>query len=103
MSRPRNVELPRWTERVVTEGGGRDPLGLSRVAGELVDRLMPGIVVNTTRARYYSLYPWILWHVAMTEPAKSVAQFRSSFQRREAAIALATLLSGSDLSPVGSN
>lgn len=46
--------LPRWTKRVVTETGGRDPLGLSRVANSITDFLLTGIITTTDRARYYS-------------------------------------------------
>jgi hypothetical protein len=93
--------FPRWTKRVATEVGGHDPLGLSRVAHALADMLIPGIVTNTNRARYYALYCWILWHIEQQSDATSVSDFRSEFQRREAAIAIATLLRDPDASPIG--
>lgn len=93
--------LPRFTAHVVTDMGGRDPLGLSRTSFHLTDLLMPGIVVNTNRARYYALYTWILWHIAATEKARTARAFASGFQRREAAIAYATLLDNPESSPVG--
>ena len=52
--------LPRWTNRVVVEGSGRDPLGLSRVSDLFTDRLLPSIITTTDRARYYSIYPWAI-------------------------------------------
>jgi hypothetical protein len=93
--------LPRWTKHVVTELGGRDPLGLSRVSFNVTDTMMPGIVVNTNRARYYALYTWILWHIAQKEGLGSLQRATAAFQRREAAIAFATLLREESASVVG--
>ena len=44
--------LPRRTKRVRTDGGGRDPLGLSRVTENITDHLLQGIITTTDRARY---------------------------------------------------
>ena len=93
--------LPQWTKHVVTDAGGRDPLGLSRVSFAVTDHLLPCIVVNTDRARYYSLYLWALWHIAENEGSKPGCQFANEFQRREAAIAYATRLAKRDASVVG--
>jgi hypothetical protein len=93
--------LPRWTKKVVTEGGGRDPLGLSRVAFMLTDSLLTGIITTTDRARYYSFYTWVLWHIEQEENSTQYGQFVQAFRRREAVMALATLASGPELSPVG--
>jgi hypothetical protein len=93
--------LPQWTKFVVTDLSGRDPLGLARVATNITDHLMPGIVVATDRARYYALYSWILWNIQETESPTSDAMFAEAFQRREAAFAIATLLEDADSSPVG--
>lgn len=93
--------LPQWTAHVAVEGGGRDPLGLSRVGGALLDFLSPAVVLNTDRARYYSLYCWILWHIPETEEADGYDAFAQAFLRREAAIALATALAPDGSSPVG--
>lgn len=96
--------VPRWLKRVATELGGRDPLGLSRVTQLLTDQLLPGIVVNTNRARYYSLYSWALWHIEQAQPAASKAEFIEAFQRREAVIAAATLLAKEeDATAIGSD
>ena len=61
--------LPRWTKRVSIEDGGRDPLGLSRVSAMITDYLLHGIITQTYRARYYSFYCWIIWHIDETERA----------------------------------
>src|SRR6266566_908442 len=94
------MPVPQWIKRAAIGMGGRDPLGMSRVAQWLTDSLLPGIITTTNRARYYSLYPWILWHVRKTGEATSFHEFRSAFQRREAAIAVATILEG-ESTPVG--
>jgi hypothetical protein len=93
--------LPQWTAHVAVDGGGRDPLGLSRVGGVLLDFLSPAVVLNTDRARYYSLYCWILWHIQETEEADGYEAFARAFQRREAAVALATSLAPDGSSPIG--
>jgi hypothetical protein len=93
--------LPAWTKHVVADLGGRDPLGLSRVSQAIADWLMPGIVTQTDRARYYAIYCWILWHIRDAEQPRTDAELASAFQRREAAIAAATLLEEEKASPVG--
>jgi hypothetical protein len=93
--------LPKWTKRFVIEGGGRDPLGLSRVAFTLTDYLLTGIITTTDRARYYSFYSWSLWHIAQEEKPENYNDFVSAMRRREAAMAMATLASNPLLSPVG--
>jgi hypothetical protein len=93
--------LPQWTKRVVTELGGRDPLGLSRVGQMLTDLLLPGITTQTSRARYYALYCWILWHIQDQEKPQRYEEFVRAFQRREAVVALSTLINDDDTSPVG--
>jgi hypothetical protein len=73
------VRLPKWTKHVVTELGGRDPLGLSRVSFAITDYLLKGIITQTSRARYYSFYPWALWNVeAFEEPSVTRNSHRHS-------------------------
>lgn len=93
--------LPKWTQKVVTEGGGRDPLGLSRVAFLLTDALLTGIITTTDRARYYSFYTWALWHIEREEKPERYESFVDGLRRREAALALATANSEPQITPVG--
>jgi hypothetical protein len=95
--------LPKWLKRVVTDLGGRDPLGLSRTALLLTDQLLPGVVVNTDRARYYSLYSWILWHIEQTAPTAARPDFVAEFQRREAVVAATTILGSDEATAIGFN
>src|ERR1035437_9123026 len=93
--------LPRWTKRVSIEDGGRDPLGLSRVSAMITDYLLHGIITQTYRARYYSFYCWIIWHIEETEPAKSYREFADSFQRRDTFFTLASLEAGAEFHLAG--
>lgn len=81
--------------------GGRDPLGLSRVAQTITDYLLTGIITQTDRARYYSFYCWAIWHIHGQESPKRFQDFVDRFRRREAAIALATVLNNEKTSPIG--
>jgi len=58
--------------------------------------LLTGIITQTNRARYYSFYPWALWHVEQSEAPKRYAEFAAGFRRREAFLALATLYHNAD-------
>jgi hypothetical protein len=66
----------------------------------ITDYLLKGIITTTYRARYYSFYPWALWHVERSETPKRYAEFAAGFRRREAFIALATLHHNSDSASV---
>lgn len=57
----------------------------------ITDYLLSGIVTTTDRARYYSFYTWVLWHIAKEEQPDDFQDFVNAFRRREAAMALATL------------
>jgi hypothetical protein len=93
--------LPRWTKRVSIEEGGRDPLGLSRVSAIITDFLLQGIITQTYRARYYSFYLWVIWHIETEEHPKTYDQFAAAFQRRDTLFALASHQSNSGSAPVG--
>lgn len=102
----RNLEsvdrvVPRWIERVTTEFGGRDPLGLSRVSNIITDYLLTGIITTTDRARYYSFYCWALWHIVMEENPRRYQDFVDAFRKRETTVALATVANNPETSPVG--
>lgn len=50
--------LPSWVEFDPVRGRAVDALGLQQSADRIADRLLPGLAVTTTRARYYSLLTW---------------------------------------------
>jgi len=41
--------------------GGLDHLGTQAPCVLIYSQLLPGITNVTDRARYYSLYPWLVW------------------------------------------
>lgn len=52
---------PRWTEKVYKSGGGLDHLGVGSVVTDgILPSLTPGINVQTTGARYWSFYAFVL-------------------------------------------
>ncbi len=83
--------IPKWTKKVASESGGRDPLGLSRLSDLLKSQLLSGIVTNNNRARYYSYFCWSLWNIEVEETAKRYKDFVDKVRRREAVLALSTL------------
>lgn len=93
--------IPKWTVRVATDFGGRDPLGLSRLSQNITDYLLTGIITQTYRARYFSFYSWALWHIDRYEAPPNSKVFEDAFRRRESTMALATLAENSDASLVG--
>ena len=95
--------LPRWTAHVAADSSVRDPLGFSAVSHRLTDELIPGIITTTYWARYYAVYCWILWHIREHEMPRSEPDNARAFRRREAAFALATVLDGTDIAPLGAN
>jgi len=100
-SAPLERIIPHWIERVTTDFGGRDPLGLSRVSNIITDYLLTGIITTTDRARYYSFYCWALWHITREESPKKYQDFVGAFRKREATVALATIANDPNTSPVG--
>lgn len=84
------IRLPRWTE-YQEASGGRDPLGLDRVAGRFLDDALPGITSTTRRARYYSAYCWIIRTARELVPRGDGRPFEAAFQRRETLLALASV------------
>lgn len=85
------LPLPRWIKFRASEGIGRDPLGLDRVPGRVLDDMFPGLTTQTTRARYYSFYCWAIDRARKASPVMTTAMFTENFQPLEAALALATL------------
>src|ERR1700722_3862040 len=83
------------TEEAVT------PLGLSRVTENITDHLLQGIITTTDRARYYSFYCWSLWHVQLGGSPRKYADYIRAFRRREALMAMSTMLADNEASPVG--
>jgi hypothetical protein len=71
------------------------------VSNIITDFLLTGIITQTDRARYYSFYCWVLWHIEKEERLNYYQDFVENFRRREAAFALSTLFHNIENSPVG--
>ena len=50
--------LPSWVESDPLRGRAIDALGLQLTADRIADVLLPGLSVQTNRARYYALLAW---------------------------------------------
>ena len=50
--------LPAWVEPDPLRARATDALALQAVADRLADRLLPGLSVLTTRARYFTFLAW---------------------------------------------
>jgi hypothetical protein len=59
--RPRRSGAPSWIEESLNVTPGRDPLGLQTITlDRIMPRLLPGILVLSQRARYFSLHAFLL-------------------------------------------
>jgi hypothetical protein len=59
--RPRRSGAPSWIEPSLNVTPGRDPLGLQTITlDRVMPRLLPGILVLSQRARYFSLHAFLL-------------------------------------------
>src|SRR5438552_6927179 len=60
-SRSRPAGAPSWIEPSLNVTPGRDPLGLQTITlDRIMPRLLPGILVQSQRARYFSLHAFLL-------------------------------------------
>lgn len=60
--------LPQWLEPFVLPSGSRDPLGLQGPAERLVNEVLPGLTVFTSRAGYYGFLSWAIRTVNALPP-----------------------------------
>jgi hypothetical protein len=63
--------LPSWLVRLDAPPSSRDPLGLQAHAMAQADRLLPGLNVFTSRARYYTFLCWALARAQAGAPART--------------------------------
>jgi len=68
--------LPSWLIRLDVPPSSRDPLGLQAHAMAQADRLLPGLNVFTSRARYYTFLCWALGRAQAEDAPPSVQQDR---------------------------
>lgn len=63
--------------------GGLDHLGTQAPCVLIYGQLLPGITNVTDRARYYSLYPWLIWSFEQRYPLDDEARFVEFFRRAD--------------------
>jgi hypothetical protein len=62
--------LAEWLEPSLTDTAGKDPLGLNTITlNRVLPDLIPAILQISERARYFSIYPWMLWQFAERDPS----------------------------------
>jgi hypothetical protein len=85
--------LAAWLEPSLTDTAGRDPLGLNTITlDRILPDLIPGILQISERARYFSIYPWMLWQFAERRLAVTEAELDRFIRRREFEFCLAMKL-----------
>lgn len=71
-----------------TEIGGLDHLGTQAPCVLIYGQLLPGITNVTDRARYYSLYPWLIWSYDHRYPKDDASLFVEYFRRADCLLTL---------------
>lgn len=60
-ARARAAGQPDWLESTLKITAGRDPLGFQTITTDrILPRLVPGVLVLSRRARYFSFYSFLL-------------------------------------------
>jgi len=103
-SLPREAYDPLWTEVEYRRVGGRDFLGVETLSEGILADLLPGINNQTSRARYYSFWAWVLRDFIRDNDAKHTQDGLYEWLRsREAALILAYLSHGCGTGAAGTD
>lgn len=70
------------------DASGLDHLGTQAPCTQIYSQLLPGITNVTNRARYYSIYPWIVWSLDRRGLADAPDAFVANFRRSECLLTL---------------
>src|SRR3954452_19995274 len=85
--------LASWLEPSLQDTAGRDPLGLKTITlDRILPQLLPGILQLSERARYFSIYPWMLWQFAERKRPATRDGLDKFIRRREYELCLAMKL-----------
>src|SRR5690242_12050302 len=85
--------LAEWLEPSLQDTAGRDPLGLNTITlDRILPQLIPGILQLSERARYFSIYPWMLWQFAERKRPATRDGLDKFIRRREYELCLAMKL-----------
>jgi hypothetical protein len=101
---PRPAGGPEWIEATFRFTPGLDPIGIRALtAGRIVAPLVPGILALSDRARYLSLFTWLLWRYADQRRPAITSALSTYLLRREYEFGIAVRLCTRDCgsSPVG--
>ena len=83
---------PHWTSPQFSRGGARDALGVETLSEAILADLLPGINNQTSRARYYSFWAWVLRDFILDPDATHTQSgFYQWLCRREDTMILANL------------
>lgn len=86
---------PYWTSLGFAAGGARDALGVETLGEAILADLLPGINNQTSRARYYSFWAWVVRDFILDPSvAHTQATFYEWLRRREDTLILAYLSHG---------
>jgi hypothetical protein len=67
---------------------GLDHLGTQQPCIAYYTQLLPGITNVTNRARYYSLYPWLVWALGERYPKVDLATYEDLFRKADCLLTL---------------
>ena len=82
--------LAEWLEPSLQDTAGRDPLGFNTITlDRILPQLLPGILQLSERARYLSIYPWMLWQFAKRRREATGDVLDHFIRRREYELCLA--------------
>ena len=82
--------LAEWLEPSLQDTAGRDPLGFNTITlDRILPQLFPGILQLSERARYFSIYPWLLWQFAERRREATGDVLDHFIRRREYELCLA--------------
>jgi len=82
------VELITAWVKPPTAIGGLDHLGTQAPCVLIYSQLLPGITNVTDRARYYSLYPWLVWSFEQRIPVANADTFIEFYRRADCLFSL---------------
>ncbi len=90
---PSDPPLAEWLTPALTVKAGRDPLGLQTITlDRIIPELLPGVLALSQRARYLSIYPFLLYAYRERRLATDNASLGDFIRRREYELCLAAQL-----------
>jgi hypothetical protein len=85
--------IAEWLEPSLQDTAGQDPLGFNTITlDRILPQLIPGILQLSERARYFSIYPWMLLQFEERKRPATGAELDHFIRRREYELCLAMKL-----------